>query len=58
MDKKDGRSPNPYTPPSWRGTLFMLLGIMVVLTLLTVAFVSAMSQPGTPNLQLPISMPR
>lgn len=58
MDKKDGLSPDPYTPPSYRGVLFMLLVIVVVLGLIAYAFVSIMSQPGSPDFQLPLTMPR
>jgi hypothetical protein len=58
MNHKDGQSPDPYSPPSWRGTLVMLLVIVVVLGLIAYAFFSIMSQPGAPDLQIPGSLPR
>lgn len=45
--KFDGTSPDPYTPPSWRGTLFMLLLIAVVLGLIAWAFLSIIAEPST-----------
>jgi hypothetical protein len=45
--KFDGRPPDPYSPPSWRGTLVMLLVIVVVLGLIAYAFLSIIAQPGT-----------
>jgi len=45
--KLDGKPPDPYTPPSWRGTLFMLLVIAVVLGLIAYAFLSIIAQPST-----------
>lgn len=56
--KIDGSPPDPYTAPSWRGVLFMLLVIGIFLALLLWAFLSVFAQPGGPDIHLPITLPR
>lgn len=46
-ERFDGRPPDPYTAPSWRGTIAMLLVIVVVLGLIAYAFFSIITAPGT-----------
>jgi len=55
--KFDGSPPDPYKPASWRGTLTMLLVIAIFLALAAYAFLSIISAPGAPNIQLPIGLP-
>jgi hypothetical protein len=54
---KDGRfegsPPDPYTPPSWRGVLLMLLVTAILLALGLFAFLSVMSGPDAPVFPLP-----
>jgi hypothetical protein len=58
MDKKDGQSPDPYAPASWRGAIVMLIVITVVLGLIAYAFFSIISQPGAPDFSVPVKLPR
>jgi uncharacterized membrane protein (DUF485 family) len=47
-----GESPGAYSAPSWRGTLLMLLVIVVFLALVAYAFVW-IGQPLTPQIRIP-----
>jgi hypothetical protein len=49
----DGSPPDPYKAPSWRGVLLMLAVIAVILALGAYAYLSAISQPGGPDVPLP-----
>lgn len=51
--KIDGSPPDPYTAPSWRGVLLMLLLIGIALALVLVAFLSVYAQPDGPDFRLP-----
>ena len=55
--QSDGTPPDPYKPASWRGTLTMLLVIAIFLALAADAFLSIISAPGSPNINLPIGLP-
>ena len=55
--QSDGNPPDPYKPASWRGTLTMLLVIATFLALAAYAFLSIISAPGSPNINLPIGLP-
>jgi hypothetical protein len=53
----DGTPPDPYKPASWRGTLAMLIVIAALLALAAYVYLSIISAPGSPDMQLPIGLP-
>lgn len=57
LGESDGTPPDPYKPASWRGTLAMLIVIATFLALAAYAYLSIISSPDSPNIQLPIGLP-
>ena len=51
--KFDGSPPDPYTAPSWRGVLLMLVLIGILGALVLYAFLSVFAQPEGPDIRLP-----
>ncbi len=53
----DGSSPGTYSPPTWRGTLAMLTLTIILLGLVAVGFFWAVSQPGSPPIDVNFPLP-
>lgn len=52
-DEVDGSPPDPYSPPSWRGTLTMLAVIVVLLALIAYAFLWWINTPAGQEFHIP-----